>query len=80
VISDYQNFEMNDEERLAAELARMDRAMKAGVTRPVFGKSAQPTPLPVQQNPVLSAPKSSGTMWILYSSCCANCVNGFLTC
>jgi hypothetical protein len=33
---------MNDEERYAAEMARMDRAMKGGgnVSRPVFGKAA----------------------------------------
>jgi hypothetical protein len=63
-----QTLRMNDDERYAAELARMDRAMKAGgtgVNRPVFGKAAQPTPQPVQQTTVLSprvtGHKGSGT-------------------
>lgn len=45
---------MNDEERYAAEMARMDRAMKGGAARPVFQANkpqAQPVVQP-QHNPI----------------------------
>lgn len=61
---------MNDEERYAAEMARMDRAMKGGAARPVFqANKPQAQPVVQPQNNLVSPryqQKAAGNFFVYH--------------